>query len=134
MKKLFFILLLFSASYSFSQSMNWQQMRGWKIYDLHDKKGMRTPVDSLKYFRSITLDDDSIKYFLLGATEIHHGDEPVWMGAIILSGVDSSGIFSKVDVSVYGGFFYDEKTRKYYQVRDEVKEEWMEYLTNKGER
>lgn len=128
MKKLSFILFVLFASNSFSQTINWQPMHDWKVYDLRDKKGMRKPVDSLKYFRGNALDDDSVKYFFNSVAEIIHGDEPVWMGAIILSCIDTSGIFRKIDVSVYGGFFYDEKTRKYFQVRDDVKAEWLEYL------
>jgi hypothetical protein len=131
MRKLFFILFVFSASQLPAQTINWQQTRGWRIYDLHDKKGMRTPIDSLKNFRSIALDDDSVKYFLTDVREIHHGDEPVWMGAIIVSCIDSSAVLRKVDVSVYGGFFYDEQLKKYFQLRDNVKQEWVEYLESK---
>jgi hypothetical protein len=133
MKKLFFILLVSFASRSFGQSIDWQQTHGWKIYVLRDKKGMRTAVDSLKYFRSITLDDDSVKYFLVDAKEIARSDEPVWMGANILSDVDSSGLFRKIDASVYGGFFYDEQSKKYFQLSGELKEVWMRYLNRKEE-
>ncbi|HLY68738.1 MAG TPA: hypothetical protein VKR53_03345 [Puia sp.] len=132
MKKLFLFVFVFFALHASSQTRDWQKTRAWKIYDLRDKKGMRMKADSLKQFRSMVLDDDSVKYFLKGEREIPHGDEPVWMGAIILSCLDSSGIFLKVDVSVYGGFFYDEQFKKYFQVRDEVKEEWMAYLDRKG--
>jgi hypothetical protein len=133
MKRSFFILFLFVASRSSAQTINWQRTSEWKLYELRDKKGMRTPVDSLKYFRTIMLDDDSVRYFLVDAKEISRGDEPVWMGAIILSHVDSSGIFRKVDASVYGGFFYDEQTGKYFQMRQEAKERWIEYLERQGE-
>src|SRR5580698_4454148 len=100
MKQLFFIVFVFFSSQSFAQTVNWQQAHGWRLYNLRDKKGMRVRVDSLQQYNSVMLDDDSVKYFLLGATEIHHGDEPVWMGAVIISCIDSSGDFRKIDVSV----------------------------------
>jgi hypothetical protein len=133
MKKLFLILFLFSASYAFSQTINWQQTHGWRLYHLHDKKGMRVLPDSLSLANSRALDDDSIQFFLSGVSKIQRGDEPVWMGAIILSCLDSTGSFRKIDVSVYGGFFYDEQLRKYFQVREEIRTAWLEYLTGKLE-
>ena len=37
----------------------------------------------------------------------------------------------KVEISQYGGFFYAEKEKKYYQLTDGLKDSWLAYLTAK---
>lgn len=40
------------------------------------------------------------------------------------------GALRKVDISSYGGYFYDEKTGTYYQMPIEKIDAWLEFLRN----
>jgi hypothetical protein len=38
------------------------------------------------------------------------------------------GSLRKVELSNYGGFFYDEKTKVYYQIPAAKSEDWLSYI------
>jgi hypothetical protein len=128
MKFLFFICLVFLAEVVFSQSINWQKAHHWKIYDMRDQKGLRVPVDSLFNFRSINLGDDTIYYFLRDAELWPPEKYSLWMGEFVVSFEDDQGILRKVDISMYAGFFFDELTKRYYQIKDAERRDWLDFF------
>ena len=69
--------------------------------------------------------------FLKNVTKLPEGKNPVWMGAYVSSCQLADGSHIKIEISQYGSFFYLERDSRYYQLRDEVRDSWLPYLTAK---
>jgi hypothetical protein len=115
------LILAFSFVSAFSQEMDWHKTSNWKLYDFGGKKPFAYTVDSLSAFEHIDLNDDSLHYFLNAAALWPKDKVASWMGCFVVSceGIDHK--MRKIDVSVYGGFFYDEGDSRYYEVREGMK-------------
>jgi hypothetical protein len=129
--KLFVLLLLLSAK-SWGQNMDWAKSRDWKLYDIHTDKAFAYSSDTLQNFKSIELPQDSMQTFLKGLTEISKDDSPVWMGFYVASCKLQDGVLRKIDISVYGSFFYDEKSKTIFQLQKLFMDDWRDYMIQKG--
>lgn len=49
------------------------------------------------------------------------------MGAYVTSCIVDHKM-RKIDISSYGGFFYDETDKKYYGIQQQMQKEWLDYL------
>ena len=85
------------------------------------------PVDSLVFLRSRALAGDSVRQFLDSAEALPSGVRPAWMGGFLVTCV-FHGEVRKIEVSSYGGFFYDQGSKTYFQLPGEKKDEWFTYL------
>ena len=132
MKLVVILLLCTIKGTCFSQNLGWDKTVNWKLYDVHDQKAFLYSLDTLQYFKSIGLDKDKMQMFLQNVTIIQKDNEPVWMGFYVATCKLQDGTFVKIDISMYGGFFYDEKTKTYYQLPSNLKDDWFNYLTEKG--
>ncbi|MBX3257691.1 MAG: hypothetical protein KF862_26420 [Chitinophagaceae bacterium] len=122
----FVFLVLISIS-SNAQILDFKTTKNWTLYESQDFSVFTLPVDSVLKFRSIKLSDDTMKVFLKNATELK--ENPSWMGLHLVTTELKSGEIRKFEISMYGGFFYDDKEKKYYKVSDEVKDQWLQYFS-----
>jgi hypothetical protein len=51
----------------------------------------------------------------------------IWMGGYLAT-CRLGGAIRKVELSVYGGYFYDEKTGEYYKLSAEKTDAWISFL------
>jgi len=106
----------------------WEKAETWKLYNVGDR-GLAVPWDSLGRCKSYELNVDSMRYFLDSASVLSRDIQPVWMGAFIAT-CTLSGESRKVDISYYAGFFYDEKSKCYYQIAKAKRNSWLNYLNS----
>jgi len=92
-------------------------------------KFYKVKTDSLSFYNSQPLNDDSMRDFLATASGLASEQAPLWMGAFVTSCL-IDGKMHKVDISSYGTFFFDETAKKYYQVTQDVRTDWLNYLAN----
>ena len=132
MKQVIIILsVLLFCNLSFSQVISYEDSKNWKLYNLSKPEDFNASIELLKQARSVILEDDSMRIFLEKISEIPVGHEPVWMGYYIVS-FEKDGIIGKLQVGQYGGYFYDEKFKKYYQLPLELRKDWLNYLSAKA--
>jgi hypothetical protein len=122
----YLVFQFFSAT---GQDINWQKASNWKIYRISGDKGLGYSVDTLQTFPFIELIDDSFHYFMKQIEALPKENRPVWMGAYYASCVIENKVH-KIDFSVYGGFFYDESTHRYYQLPMYLKNDWLDWLNS----
>jgi hypothetical protein len=126
----FFLVLPFTffGSSIFAQQINWTLSNHWKIYSIRSGNALGFSVDSLTGFKSTNLEDSKMRYFLSQAISWPRDKYAVWMGLYVATYNIGDSITRKIDISTYGGFFYDEGTKSYYEVPVSIKNEWITYL------
>jgi len=127
MKNAFFLILL-SCNVCFGQSKSFESAGKWKLYDVAGHNLFKYSTDTLKHFSYYSLHDDSMHTFLQGIKELRTDDPPVWMGGPHVVTYELDGEIYKLDISHYGGFFFDERTRKYYQLSEDKRDDWLTYI------
>jgi|SRR6185312_10027298 len=110
-----------------AQNASWQQSSEWTLYNIKGAKFYKIKPDSLDTYYHRLLNDDSIRGFLSDAKPITSDKPPMWMGACVASCL-INGKRHKIDISSYGGFFFDETERKYYTVAEGVRRDWLNYF------
>jgi hypothetical protein len=110
------------------QASDWQKATNWIIYNVQGRDVSELPMDSLDQFSHHALNMDSMKTFLRSVTAISpHG--AVWQGVYVTTCVLHNQK-RRVDISTYGGFFYDESQQKYFEIPVNLRKEWFDYLGN----
>jgi hypothetical protein len=117
-----------AATTAFGQDSSRLAGAGWKVYNIQGKAGMKMPIDSLQNYKSVTLNDDTMKYFLVDAVLWPKGKYGVWMGAFTASIGDDVDNRRKILISTYGGFLFDDRTKNYYEIAEEKRKEWYDFL------
>ena len=112
-------------------SITWAATKEWRLYYVPSKRAFSYPIDTLKAFRSVSLNQDSMKLFLKNVTEIPTERTPVWMGYYVATCKLPDDTSIKMEISQYGRFFYEEKEKRYYQLAEDVQDSWQSYLTVK---
>ena len=129
-KLLSFLALILICTAARTQPVDWQKTRHWMIYNYFNFKALSLPFDSIKGYKTVSLDDDYLRGMLAGADTMRGVTKNImWMGLFTLS-YQLDNETRKVEVSQYGGFFYDDKSKRYYQVDKEVQDEWLSYFEN----
>lgn len=127
MKSLMISLFVFSSLISSCQ-IHWGKASDWTIYGYQGSRMFKLSLDSLRSLDTLKMDQDSVNDYLTSAHTLK--SEPgVWMGGFITTCV-LDGEIRKVDFSNYGNFFYDEKSRTYYELSTEKAEPWLSYIQN----
>ena len=116
------------------QDINWKTAKNWKIYDIQSQTAIRYTFDTLKSFKSQALDHDSMLSFLRDVTVWPKEKYSLWMGSYLVTCELDDNKPRKMLVSTYAGFFYDQTTRRYYQVPAELVDEWLDFLNNTRKR
>lgn len=133
--KYFFLLISFSfASKCFSQNINWETAKDWRLYDIRNFSVFNYSLDTLRNFRSIPLDQDTMNIFLSDVAEWPKSETSLWMGLYVATCELPEKETRKIEISVYGGFFYDELTKTYYQLPLAVRNDWLDYISEKSGR
>jgi len=123
----FLMLAAFLAGSSLhAQEKDYLRSSDWTIYDIQGHGIFHFSTDTLRSFKSLPLGDDSIRYYLNSFKEDTTGPL-VWMGGYVVSFRTGSGI-RKIEVSNYGGYFFEDKTRKYYTLPPELVSSWLGYF------
>jgi|GEM_PF-1143057 len=134
MKQFIAHLLSITVALSFTtirdvQVPPWQHAAHWTLYNVRGAKFYRLALDSLNKYNSRPLNDDSMHVFLSESFALPSNKAPMWMGAYVTTcSVDNRR--RKIDISTYGGFFYDETEKKFYSVPQDVQKDWLNYLAN----
>jgi hypothetical protein len=129
MKHLQIILAVFSSIFCNAQS-NWKITSDWKIYSVADRLIFKVPVDSLLNIKHRQLDNDSIQHYLAVATRMKDSVQPIWMGGFLLS-YQYEGQAYEIQLSVYGGFFFDHRLNYYYEVPKSISIHLLTYINRK---
>lgn len=129
--KLFYFFLLFA---SFGQSCraqheSWNSTKNWRIYKGEGQQIFSYTVDTLNSIKSNPLNQDSIQFFLKNMTPLADKTDPIWMGSYLASYESADGKIHKVEVSIYGGFLFDELTSKHYNLPRELNSRWLKFIT-----
>lgn len=133
MKKLFLsICLLCGIMSGIAQTIPWDSVSNWKLYNVHDFDAFNYSIESLDTLQAIPLDVDTMRSFLTDAVAWPHDKTSVWMGLYLASCQMPNGQKRKIEISVYGGFFYDELEHAYYQVKEGIRSDWLAYLSKKS--
>ena len=114
------------------QQIKWDAATAWKIYHIVDRRAASYSVDTLDGFPSRALNNDSMKTFLSGVRPLVMKN-PAWMGYYIASCIVPSGEKRKLLISMYGGFFLDQKSGDYYELPEIVRKDWLSYLSESYE-
>lgn len=85
-------------------------------------------MDTLINFQSIDLSNQTMHAFMSNVTEWPKEKYSVWMGLYIATCEMEDKKFRKIIISNYGGFFYDQLTKRYYELPTELKTQWLEFL------
>lgn len=119
--------IVFLSSCKSQEKVNWGEAREWKLYKITDVHSFSISDKELK--KRDFFSADSLQNLLQDATPMKKGN-PVWKDFFITS-CQVKGEFRKVILSNYGGFFYDAKTKNYYEIKEEDKKPLIAYLEGK---
>lgn len=72
---------------------------------------------------------DSMSLFIRSAKPLTTKAPLAWMGGYAAT-CRIDGIQRKIEISKYGGYFYDEKTSAYYQIPPEKIDTWLGFIQN----
>jgi hypothetical protein len=123
------IISLVSCSLLASCQVHWSQASDWKLYEYQGHGIFKLPIDSLKLYSSTPMNQDSMAFFVRSATLLNTKAPLIWMGGYVAT-CSINGGYRKVELSRYGGYFYDEKTSAYYQLPSEKIDAWLSFIQN----
>jgi len=126
----FLIVISFVFGSCHGQPPDWKKSRNWRVYAISGQRVFSVSVDTLSNLQSKLLDKDSLQYFLAKVTPIPKERTPVWMGSYLSSYETAEGSLKKVEISTYGGFFFDEASGKYYMLPRALSDRWLDYISN----
>jgi hypothetical protein len=126
MKSILIVGLLLSAFFASCQ-VRWNQSSNWTLYQCDGYRVFAIPVDSLKFYGSSLVNQDSMAYFIKSATVLNTKAPLAWMGGYVVT-CKLDGALRKVEISSYGGYFYDEKSSVYYQLPIEKIDAWLSFI------
>jgi hypothetical protein len=110
--------------------LGWKESSVWDIYNIADRLILSVPVDSLSNCSHRNLDLDTMQNFMALATKFGDSVRPMWMGGFLLS-YEYKGKMFEMQISSYGGFFFDQRLNHYYVVPKHVAERLLAYLNRK---
>jgi hypothetical protein len=125
--KAFLIFPLIFAALNLVAQTEWSKSSNWKIYKVPGPAVFKIPIDSLRRTNSRPLQKDSLMSYLGTCTILPDSIHPLWMGGWVAT-YESSGKMHKIQISAYGGFFYDQSAARYYQIPVALKDDWMTYI------
>lgn len=127
--RLVLLLVLSTTVAGMAQPTVWQKASNWSLYNVGGAKFYRVSLDSLERYRHRHLNDDSMRMYLTQSVDLASDKAPMWMGAYVAS-CTIEHKKRKIDISSYGGFFYDETDKKYYSVPQNLQKDWLNYLAD----
>ena len=128
MKNLIIIIIFLIYHSCLAQKVEWENTKNWTLYQTNGRKTARSNLDSLHHLKSILLDDSIIHNFLRKADIWPKDSVSVWMGIYTTTCKMADNTDHIIQISVYGGFFYDLMSRSYYSIAQDDKEKWLTYF------
>ena len=123
-------LLSFGCMTAHSQMINWQKTKGWKLFNYFRFEALHLPLDSLKQYQSVYLNDSQIRRMLKSADSMKGPTKNIqWMGLFTVT-YQYQNTMRKMEISQYGGFFFDDTTKTYYELDGNDRYEWQNYFAN----
>jgi hypothetical protein len=122
------IVFIFLSTLSASCQPRWEQSSHWTLYQYEGNRLFDFSIDSLKFIKSSKLNEDSMAYFVKSATLLNKKGL-AWMGGYIVT-CKINGSLRKVEISNYGGFFYDQSSNTFYQIPEAKIDDWLAFLQN----
>ena len=115
----------------FSQAQDWRRASGWVMYDTI-ARGRIFQWDSLSFYRSTHMNDDTMKYYMSDVLQIptENTKGAVWMGYYHAS-CQLRDTTRRLLISRYGGFFEDLATNSFYEIPIPDRASWLEYFSQK---
>jgi hypothetical protein len=110
-----------------SCQVQWAKSSDWTLYAFEGNDPFKASRDSLNNLDTLILSQDSMDIYLVSAEISHPKAALIWMGGYIAT-CKLNGEIRKVEISNYGGFFYDEESKAYYHVASDKIESWNSYL------
>jgi len=128
---LIFLCLLLSGDCSAQSSIAWLKGKNWQLYNVGENDATGENPDSLKYFKSVYLSEDTLMRYLRDATIVpsEKTKGAVWMGSYWVSYKADAHLYL-LRISYYGGFFVDVNTGVYYELPVEERQNWLAYFSN----
>jgi len=120
--------LAFACFYGGYGQIVWKEGANWRLYKIQGPVIFSAPIDTLPHIKSRQLSTDSMRDFLYPLDTLPSGIQPSWMGGFLITCV-ISGQTRKIQVSVYGGFFYDQTSKRYFQLPAYKKTDWISYVS-----
>jgi hypothetical protein len=120
--------LAFLCFYCANGQVVWKNGTNWRLYKIQGPEIFSIPIDTLTRIKSYTLSTDSMRDFLYSLDTVPSEVQPTWMGEFLVTCV-LNGQIRKIEVSVYGGFFYDQTAKRYFQLPANKKNDWLSYIT-----
>jgi hypothetical protein len=114
-----------------AQKTDWKSGRNWRLYSIRESEAFNYTLDTLKNFQSIPLDQDTMTGFLTEVEQWPKEKYSLWSGLYVVTCELPNADVRKIEISVYGGFFYDDRSKTYYQLPREIRTAWLEYLSDK---
>ena len=125
--KTILLVLMIGCALPATAQVDWHKTSDWKIYKVLSGNTFAIPLDSLSRFNSRRLQQDTVLGYIAESKILPDSINPVWMGAWV-STYRYDGQVHKIQISAYGGFFYDQSSGRYYQIPMERKDDWMNYI------
>ena len=131
MKQLIFLIsFTLTTFFCRSQTIDWSTTRNWKIYALNTKAAYSYPVDTLSNFKNVRMNDSAVISFLTKSVIWPKGKGATWMGLYISSYEAADKKLRKIVISSYGGFLFEQDSRRYYELPENLRQSWNDFLIN----
>jgi hypothetical protein len=128
--KLFLVILTSITFHIARGQVIWKETKDWKIYNINSRSMTKIGIDSLTKLKYYQLNLDTVQAFLSSASEIPKDSTPLaWMGGVLAT-CSYHGKLRKVQISSYGGWFFDQETKSYFEVPKDQATEWYSYVSN----
>src|SRR4051794_14042592 len=111
-----------------AQNIDWKSARNWRLYSIRESAAFDYTLDTLKHFKSIPLDLDTMVNFLSDVEQWPKEKYSLWSGLYVATCELPNADVRKIEISVYGGFFFDDRSKTYYQLPRETRNAWLEYF------
>jgi hypothetical protein len=125
--KIQIILYLLLSTVIASCQIHWEKASDWTLYGYQGSRMFKISLDSLNSFDTLKLNQDTVRSYLATTKILNPKDQGVWMGGYLTT-CKLDGKLRKIDFSNYGNFFYDEKSKTYYELSGSNSEAWNKYM------
>jgi hypothetical protein len=128
--KFIFVIITLTTFHVSKGQVIWKETKDWKIYNVTSRLMIKIGLDSLSNLRSYPLNLDSVQAFLSSVNKIPKDSTPLaWMGGVLAT-CTYQGKMRKVQISSYGGWFFDQETKLYFEVPRDQAADWYSYISD----
>lgn len=94
-----------------TQNINWKYATNWRLYNIRESAAFNFTLDTLKKFKSIPLNLNMMRTFLEKTEQWPKEKYSMWSGLYVATCELPNAGTRKIEISVYGGFFYDDRLK-----------------------